>query len=68
VESVTANFTPVNETTVNVQFDEFGIGPIRIKAPASFKGVLRTTYLDDEMRISRGDKGNLFILLRASRE
>jgi len=26
-------------------------------------GELAITYLDDEMRISRGDKGNLFVLL-----
>jgi hypothetical protein len=27
-------------------------------------GVLETTYLDDELRISRGDKGNLFVLVK----
>lgn len=26
-------------------------------------GELAVTYLDEEMRISRGDKGNLFVLL-----
>jgi hypothetical protein len=26
-------------------------------------GELAITYLDEEMRISRGDKGNLFVLL-----
>jgi hypothetical protein len=26
-------------------------------------GELAMTYLDEEMRISRGDKGNLFVLL-----
>jgi PAP_fibrillin len=26
-------------------------------------GELTMTYLDEEMRISRGDKGNLFVLL-----
>jgi hypothetical protein len=29
----------------------------------SASGELAITYLDDEMRISRGDKGNLFVLL-----
>jgi len=64
-ESVTAEFTPMNKTTVAVQFKEFGIGPFKFKAPEFFKGELRTTYVDDQMRISRGDKDNLFVLLRA---
>jgi hypothetical protein len=28
-------------------------------------GELDVTYLDDELRISRGDKGNLFILVQS---
>uniref|UniRef100_A0A0D9VXZ1 Plastid lipid-associated protein/fibrillin conserved domain-containing protein n=1 Tax=Leersia perrieri TaxID=77586 RepID=A0A0D9VXZ1_9ORYZ len=35
---------------------------IPIKAPGSGKGELEITYLDEELRASRGDKGNLFIL------
>ncbi len=31
-------------------------------APDSAKGKLDTTFLDEELRVSRGDKGNLFIL------
>ncbi|KAF8013998.1 hypothetical protein BT93_I1760 [Corymbia citriodora subsp. variegata] len=35
---------------------------IPIKNPGSGRGQLEITYLDEELRISRGDKGNLFIL------
>ncbi|XP_020528764.1 probable plastid-lipid-associated protein 4, chloroplastic isoform X2 [Amborella trichopoda] len=35
---------------------------IPIKAPGRGRGELEITYLDDELRVSRGDKGNLFIL------
>lgn len=29
----------------------------------AYAGELTVTYLDEDMRISRGDKGNLFVLL-----
>ncbi|KAA8536527.1 hypothetical protein F0562_029005 [Nyssa sinensis] len=35
---------------------------IPIKAPGRARGELEITYLDEELRASRGDKGNLFIL------
>lgn len=50
--------------TVDVQFKRFGIGWLRVPAPASARGVLETTFLDEALRISRGDKGNLFVLVR----
>ena len=50
--------------TVDVQFKRFGIGWLRIPAPAAARGVLETTFLDESLRISRGDKGNLFVLVR----
>lgn len=60
---VTADLTPLNSRKVAVKFDFFKIaGLIPIKAPARARGELEITYLDEELRISRGDKGNLFIL------
>ncbi|XP_050209854.1 probable plastid-lipid-associated protein 4, chloroplastic [Mercurialis annua] len=60
---VTADLTPLNAKKVAVQFDTFKIGGlIPIKAPGRARGELETTYLDEELRISRGDKGNLFVL------
>ncbi|GLT65854.1 hypothetical protein SLA2020_382580 [Shorea laevis] len=60
---VTADLTPLNARKVAVKFDYFKIaGLIPIKAPESARGELEITYLDEELRVSRGDKGNLFIL------
>lgn len=48
---------------LQVQFKEFKIlGLIPVKAPASAAGELDITYLDDELRISRGNRNNLFVL------
>ncbi|KAL5209975.1 hypothetical protein ABZP36_005598 [Zizania latifolia] len=63
---VTANLVPLNSRRVAVRFDYFKIfSLIPIKAPGSGKGELEITYLDEELRVSRGDKGNLFILKMA---
>ncbi|XP_047311071.1 probable plastid-lipid-associated protein 4, chloroplastic [Impatiens glandulifera] len=60
---VTADLTPLNARKVAVKFDYFKIlGLIPVKAPDRARGELEITYLDDELRVSRGDKGNLFIL------
>uniref|UniRef100_A0A0A9CHX4 Plastid lipid-associated protein/fibrillin conserved domain-containing protein n=1 Tax=Arundo donax TaxID=35708 RepID=A0A0A9CHX4_ARUDO len=60
---VTANLVPLNSRRVAVKFDYFKIfSLIRIKSPGSGKGELEITYLDEELRVSRGDKGNLFVL------
>ena len=48
-----------------VQFKQFKIlGLISVTAPENAKGKLDTTYLDEELRVSRGDRGNLFVLER----
>ncbi|EYU35442.1 hypothetical protein MIMGU_mgv1a012236mg [Erythranthe guttata] len=60
---VTADLTPLNTKKVAVKFDYFKLGGvIPVKAPDTARGELEITYLDEELRVSRGDKGNLFIL------
>lgn len=60
---VYADLDPLSNSKVAVQFREFKIlGLLPIKAPPSAKGELAVTYLDSDLRISRGDKGNLFVL------
>ena len=49
---------------VIVRFRQFAISWLRIPAPKSAIGELDTTFLDEELRISRGDKGNLFVLFK----
>lgn len=61
--SVSADLTPETKSRVGVQFTLFKIlGLLPIKAPDSAKGQLDTTFVDEELRISRGDKGNVFVL------
>jgi hypothetical protein len=62
--AVTAAITPMTESKCAVQFQQFTIGPLKIKCPPSFKGELDVTYLDEDLRLSRGDKGNIFVLTR----
>lgn len=68
--TVSADLRPMSPSKVAVQFDEFGLfgGAIRVKAPPSAKGELDTTFLDEEIRVSRGDKGNLFVLRMVDRD
>eukprot|EP00747_Dinoflagellata_sp_TGD_P184458 gnl/TRDRNA2_/TRDRNA2_40074_c0_seq1.p1 gnl/TRDRNA2_/TRDRNA2_40074_c0~~gnl/TRDRNA2_/TRDRNA2_40074_c0_seq1.p1 ORF type:complete len:315 (-),score=49.71 gnl/TRDRNA2_/TRDRNA2_40074_c0_seq1:336-1280(-) len=42
----------------------FGLQPLRIPLPLQGKGWLELTYLSNEMRISRGNRGGLFVHLR----
>ena len=67
--SVAAELTPTSASAVDVQFVLFRIfGLIPVKASASAKGSLDTTFVDEEIRISRGNKNNLFILRQADPE
>ena len=61
---VTATLEPVNEQLTNVQFQKFTVGPASFPAPKSFRGSLNVTYLEDGFRLSRGDKGNIFVLTK----
>lgn len=63
---VTANLEPQSDRLTNVKFDRFSVGPVGFKAPESFRGYLDVTYLDDQVRLTRGDKGNIFVLTRLS--
>ena len=65
---VSAALSPENGQFTNVQFKEFSIGPIKIKAPEKFRGSLDVTYLDDDMRLTRGDLGNIFVLTRYNKK
>lgn len=63
--SVTAALTPTSESCAAVRFLYFKIfNVIPIKAPERARGSLDTTYVDSELRISRGDRGNLFVLVQ----
>ena len=64
--SVTAALTPMTGSKVAVQFKKFTVGPLAFNAPESFKGELDITYIDEDLRLSRGDKGNIFVLTRFS--
>ena len=57
-------------TLPQVQFKQFKLlGLIPVTAPESAKGELEITYRDEELRVSRGNKGNLFVLrMQASTE
>ena len=62
--AVEAELSPVDGKFTNVQFKRFILGPIGFKAPGNFEGALDITYLDEEVRLTRGDKGNIFVLTR----
>lgn len=61
---VTAELIPVSPSKVDVQFKVFSLGPISFKAPERFKVFLDITYLDDDLRLSRGGQGNIFVLTK----
>lgn len=63
--AVAADLTPTSDSTVKVQFKRFFVlnGLIKVTAPERARGALEITYVDDDVRVSRGDKGNLFVLV-----
>lgn len=71
---VKAELNPISGSEVAVQFKKFEFGTPRdgtppfltVPAPESFKGRLDVTYVDKDLRLSRGDKGNIFVLVKGS--
>lgn len=69
---IQANFKPVegSQREVEVTFYRAGfqLGPLpEIRIPIAFlggRGRLDTTYLSDDVRIGRGDRGTIFCLVR----
>merc|ERR1711908_195042 len=67
--AVEISLAPVSRSKASVEFERFRLGPLlSFPAPAGLTSSLDTTYLDETMRISRGDQGNVFVLLRESSE
>ena len=66
--AVAVDIAPKTRNKVAVKFTRFQLGPLSFAAPAGLTGELETSYLDQTMRISRGDQGNVFVLLRESTE
>merc|ERR1719337_855943 len=55
--SVRATLTPESDSKVFVRFDTFRIGGlVKVKAPERATGDLDTTFLDGDLRISRGNR------------
>jgi len=62
---VEAEIRPEPPRRVQVQFKRFGVGgALKITAPPSARGWLDVTYLDRDLRISRGNKNHVFVLVR----
>lgn len=61
--AVEAELVPETKSRVAVQFKRFFIfGLIAVAAPETARGKLDVTYVDETLRLSRGDKGNIFVL------
>ena len=74
---IVAELYPLNEIRIGVKFTHAGflgpnVGLKKLKALARIKrdqkGWLDITYLSKNLRICRGDKGTLFILIRRNNE
>lgn len=65
--AVDAKLSPESSKRFHVNFVEFqvaGIFKFNVEKNSRFSGWLEVTYLDEDMRISRGHKGNVFVLVK----
>ena len=63
--SVSANLIPVSKSKADVQFDRFSFGFFKFSVvPLKLGGSIDITYIDDDLRLTRGDKGNIFVLTK----
>ncbi len=65
VEALITNTTATRVTVRFLKFIFFGFLSFSVRDDGSFTGWQDITYLDDDLRISRGNEGNLFVLERA---
>lgn len=66
---------PTDARKIDVKFDRFSVtileSPINVSLPLGIigpSGWLRTGYIDNDIRITRGHKGSVFILSRTARK
>lgn len=65
--AVEAKLTPLSNSNFDVKFVRFilfGFFTFNVEKNQRFRGTLEVTYLDEDLRISRGNKGNLFVLVK----
>lgn len=62
VEAEILDATDKRVTVRFVKFIFFGFIPVSVRDDGSFVGWQDITYLDDDLRVSRGNEGNLFVL------
>ena len=66
---VYATLQAESRSRVTVRFRKFIIGSVlAFDAPPAAHGWLETTYLDNSFRVSRGDKGSIFCLVKESQD
>lgn len=65
--AVQAKLKQLSDRKFEVKFTKLivlGLFRFDVEQNERFKGYLEITYLDDNLRISRGDKGNVFVLVK----
>lgn len=65
--AVEAALTPISVNRVDVKFLRFvifGLFKIDVEKNENLRGWLDVTYLDEDLRISRGSEGNVFVLVK----